>query len=137
MTKRNEVLGHFAKSAGRLGRGRDPVVLVRMPQPLIAAIDRWMVSPGAGGRMNRHHSRAPHSVSSRSDAVRKLIVKALGRAGQKAMEAAEQARSDRRLVAYDQRYGLDPDNGIAAIFAEMKLDKPVPRAVAGNVRTGQ
>jgi hypothetical protein len=53
--------------------------------------------------MNRHHSRTPHSVSSRSDAVRKLIVKALGRAGQKAMEAAEQGRSHRRRVAYDQR----------------------------------
>jgi Arc/MetJ-type ribon-helix-helix transcriptional regulator len=115
MTKRREVLGHSAKSAGRLGRGRDPVVLVRMPQPLIAAIDRWMASPGAGGRMNRHHSRAPHSVSSRSDAIRKLIVKALGRAGQKAMEAAEQGRSNRAWLALDQRYGLDPDKGMTAL----------------------
>jgi hypothetical protein len=44
------------------------------------------------------------------------IVKALGRAGQKAMEAAVQRRARRTWVAMDERYGLDPSNGSASLM---------------------
>jgi hypothetical protein len=56
------------------------VVLVRMPRALIAAIDRWMVNPGAGDRRNRHRQCVGPPLNSRSAAIRKLIVLALGRA---------------------------------------------------------
>jgi hypothetical protein len=57
--------------------------------------------------MNRHQSRVPSFALSRSDAVRKLCVKALGRAGQRAMEVAKDEHFDKGLLAHGERYGMD------------------------------
>jgi hypothetical protein len=76
-----------------------------MPAALLTAIDKWAKGEGAGGRMNRH-ARKGTKASSRSDAIRKLVIKALGGAGRHATEAAEEERRHRADDAFLERYDL-------------------------------
>jgi hypothetical protein len=92
-----------AKSAGRLPIGRDPVITIRVPPDLLAAIDRWARSEGGGGRMNRHAKKGVRATS-RSDAIRKLVMKAFGTAGKRAIAKAETKRNRTRGEAFLDRH---------------------------------
>jgi hypothetical protein len=91
------------KSTGRLPYGRDPVVPVRIPPALLVAIDNWTAGQGKGGRMNKHAKKGPQAAS-RSDAIRKLIIKGLGRAGVYAMQKAQQEHREKRGEVYLDRH---------------------------------